>query len=86
MISFLREFWEDPDGKSSMTRLSMFGLTFAGIVVALTWCYCAIVMPDKLTTQVTCGFGTILGALVTNGAVALYQRTTKSDYQPQDHS
>lgn len=75
MMSFIREFFEERDGKSSMTRFAMFLLCVAAALVALSWCYVTIVLPEKLTTQITVGYGTVLAALVANGVVALYQRT-----------
>lgn len=74
MKQFLKEFVEDPDGKSSMTRFSMFGLTVAAIAVAGAWIYCVVVIPEKMTTQITCGFGAVLGAIIANGVVALNSR------------
>lgn len=79
MKAFLKEFFEDPDGKSSMTRLSMLLLCLAACAVAGAWVFGVIYIPEKMSTQVTAGFGAVLGALIANGVVALRERTTKGD-------
>jgi ABC-type Fe3+ transport system permease subunit len=77
MKSFVKEFFEDPNGKSSMTRLAMLLLCLAAVVVALGWVVAVRTIPDKLTVQITTGFAAVLAALIANGIIALKERTTK---------
>lgn len=82
MKAFLKGFFQDPGGKSSMTRFSMWQLGTAATVVALSFAYMAIWMPDKISTSVVAGYSAVLAALITNGVVALYKRTTTPDSVP----
>lgn len=83
-MSFLREFFEDPDGKSSMARLSMLLLTVCACGVSAAWVVAVLQFPERMSAEVTAGFGAILGALVANGVVALRERTTRGDYGARD--
>lgn len=75
MILFLKEFFEEATGKSSMTRLAMLILVVCAGIVALSWCYVTIFLPERLSTQVTIGYASVLAALVANGAVAFYNKS-----------
>jgi hypothetical protein len=84
MSNFWREFFEDPGGKSSMSRLTMLLLCLCACAVSAAWVIGVLYFPEKMSTQVTSGFAAVLGALVANGVVALRERTTKEHREHGD--
>ena len=88
-MSFFLSFFQDPDGKSSMTRFSMLLLTLCAVAICAAWVDAVLYFPEKMSTQVTVGFGTVLGAIVANGIVALRERSVKEksgDGDSEGHS
>ena|SRR5690348_9980331 len=75
----LSGFFRESTGKLSSTRFAIVLLVVVGAIVALSFSVLVLWKPEKINEAVVAGFGTVLGAVLLHGVVALSKKTPVTD-------